>query len=190
MADHDEHEAVPRRRDGAVDGEVAEPGPEDDLAEEFEVAVPPRGSSFGGLAEQEVFPGEAVEVEAAEGEERVVQPVLPGDGPSGDEVEVHYAVVVGRAEGAEEACRDGDEGHVFDVWVVFRRVGDNVVDVMVALPPAYGETTQKVGNEDAYASIDVKIVRDAHVAGVMSGKDELVPEHAQKSARKSVVGVA
>jgi len=31
---------------------------------------------------------------------------------------------------------DGEEGHVFDVRVVFGGVGDDVVHVVVAFPPA------------------------------------------------------
>lgn len=65
----DEGETAGEGGDGAVEDAVAEPGPEEGLAGEFEVAVPPCGSASGGLAEEEVFPGEAVEVEAAEGEE-------------------------------------------------------------------------------------------------------------------------
>jgi len=58
------------------------------------------------------------------------------DCPLSEGVEGHGAVVVGGAEGGEEAVGDGEEGHVFDVWVVFGGVGDDVVDVVVAFPPA------------------------------------------------------
>ena len=65
---------------------------------------------------------------------------------------------------------------MFDVRVVFGGVGDDVVDVVVAFPPADAEAADEVGDEDADAGVDVEVVRDAHVAGVVGGEDELVPE--------------
>ena len=41
---------------------------------------------------------------------------------------------------------DGEEGHVFDVRVVFGGVCDDVVDVVVALPPAEAEAAEEVGD--------------------------------------------
>lgn len=40
VADHDEDESVPRGRDGKVQDKIAVPCPEDELAEDFEMAVP------------------------------------------------------------------------------------------------------------------------------------------------------
>jgi len=84
---------------------------------------------------------------------------------------------------------DGEEGHVFDVRVVFGRVGDDVVDVVVSFPPADGEAAEEVGNEDTNAGVDVEVMGDTHMAGVMGGEDELVPEEAYKEAGESVLGV-
>lgn len=84
---------------------------------------------------------------------------------------------------------DGEEGHVFDVWVVFGGVGDDVVDVVVAFPPAKGEATEEVGDEDADDGVEREGVRDAHVAGVVGGEDELVPEHAEAEAGEGVLPV-
>lgn len=84
---------------------------------------------------------------------------------------------------------DGDEGHVFDIWVVFGGVGDDVVDVVVAFPPAKGEATEEVGDEDADDGVEREGVRDAHVAGVVGGEDELVPEHAEAEAGEGVLPV-
>ena len=57
--------------------------------------MPPRGTPFGAEAEQQVFPAQAVEVEAAEGEDGVVEVVLIADGEFGEEIVGHDAVVVG-----------------------------------------------------------------------------------------------
>lgn len=189
VGDEDERDAAGEGRDGAVEDAVAEPGPEEGLAGELEVAVPPCGALLGGLAEEEVFPGEAVEIEAAEGEEGVVEVFLPGDGEAGEGVVGHDAIVVGGAEGGEEAAGDGEEGHVFDVGVVFRGVGDDVVDVVVAFPPAEREATEEVGDEDADDSVGCEGVRDTHVAGVVGGEDELVPEHAEAEAGDRILPV-
>ena len=63
---------------------------------------------------------------------------------------------------------------------MFRGVCYNVVYIVVALPPADRETTQKVGNNDADAGIDVEVVCDAHMASIMGSKGELMPEEAKE----------
>jgi len=96
VRDEDEGEAGGPGGDAQVERLVAEPVPEEQVAGDLEVAVPPGGAfawRLGGA--EEVGPAEDVEVEAAEGEDRVVQPVLVADGPLGDGVEGHEAVVVG-----------------------------------------------------------------------------------------------
>ena len=175
--------------DAAVEEEVAEPVPEHDLAGDLEVAVPPGGAFGRGLAEEEVFPGADVEVEAAEEEDGVVEPVLVGDGEAGEGVEVHDFVVVGASEGIEKAWGDREKGDVFDVGIVFGGVGDDMVDVVIAFPPADTQPTHEVGDEDADAGVDVEVVRDAHVAGVVGGEDKLVPDEAEKEGGEGVVTV-
>lgn len=44
---------------------------------------------------------------------------------------------------------DGEEGHVLDVGIVFGRVCNDVVDIVVAFPPANAEATKEVGDKDA-----------------------------------------
>ena len=82
--------------------------------------------------------------------------------------------------------RNGKEGHEFNVRVVLGRVGDDVVDIMAALPPAKAQPTNKVGNEDADNGVGFKIVRDTHMAGIMGREDYLVPEEAEKDSGKLV----
>ena len=40
--------------------------------------------------------------------------------------------------------RDCEEGHVLDIRVVLGRIGHDVVDVVIVLPPAKGEATKKI----------------------------------------------
>ena len=182
VADEDEGNARAGGGKAPVEDAVAEPCPEEGLAGDFEPAVPPCGTLFGALPEEQIRPAEAVEVEAAEGEDRVVEIVLVADGAAGKEVVVHDAFVVGGTQGGEEPVRDGEEGHMLDVRVVLRGVGDDVVDVVVVLPPAEGQAAEEVGNEDADHGVDLKGVRDAHVPGIMSREDELVPEGTKEEA--------
>ena len=184
-----EDKSIPGSRDAAVDDLVAEPVPERHLSSDLEVAVPPCGSLGGGLAEEEIFPGADVEVEPTEEEDGVVQTMLVGNCKAGEGVEMHYLVVVGTSQRVEEACRDREKWDMLDIWIMFRRISDDVVDVMVAFPPAYTQSTNEVGDENADAGVNVEVVRDAHVARVVGGEDELVPEEAHEDGREGVVAV-
>lgn len=175
VGDHDEGEAVPGAGDGLVDNEVAEPGPEEELADDFEVAEPPGLALSGALAEEEVGPAEAVEVEAADGHDGVVGVVLDVDHEFGEGVVLHCEVVVGGCEVLEEAVGDGEERHVFDVRVVFGGIGDEMVHVVVLLPPTGAETAAVTGYEHGQGRIDVEVMGDTHVCGIMDYECELVP---------------
>jgi hypothetical protein len=85
--------------------------------------------------------------------------------------------------------RDGEEGHVFDVGIMFRRICDDVMDVVIAFPPSDGKTTKEVRNEDADTCVNMEIMGYAHVACIMGGEDELMPEGAQESAGKCIPAV-
>lgn len=54
VADEDEGDAVPGARDGLVHYQVAVPRPEEDLADELEVAEPPGLAFLGALAQEDV----------------------------------------------------------------------------------------------------------------------------------------
>lgn len=81
--------------DGMVEDPVAEPGPEENLPHEFEIAMPPRGTILWAETQEEVFPGEPVEVEAAEGEDGVIEVFLPWDSELRQPIVGHHALVVG-----------------------------------------------------------------------------------------------
>ena len=140
--------------------------------------VPCRRSFAGGLAKEQIFPGQAVEVEAAERQDRIVQPVLLRNGPPRHRVKGHDAVVVRGMQGVEKACGNGEEGDVLDIRVMFGRIGHDVMYIVVPLPPADGQAANEVGDENAKNGVGLEVVRYAHVAGVVDCEDQLVPQHA------------
>lgn len=98
----------------------------------------------------------------------------------------HDAVVVGAAQGGEEAAGDGEEGHVGDVRVVSGGGGDEVVDVVVALPPPETEAAEEVGDDDPDDGVGREAVRDAYVSGVVRGEDGLVLEQTEEEAAAAI----
>ena len=176
----EQHECDARTSSGNrfVDGEIAEPGPEEQLASDLQVTMPPRGAFARSLTQKDVLPGEDVEIEATEAQNRIVEVVLVREHEFREWVVSHDAVIICRTKALEEAMRDGKEWNVLDIRIVIGTVGDDVVDIVVALPPATAETTEKVGNEYADTAVDVEVVGDAHMAGIMDREDQLVPEHA------------
>ncbi len=95
---HDEHKPIPGGRYAAVEDEVAKPVPEDHLARDFEVAVPPSWTFGGGLPEEKVLPGANVKVETPKEENGVVQPMLMRNRKARKGIEMHYLIVVSRSQ--------------------------------------------------------------------------------------------
>ena len=186
VGDHKENEAVPVAVDRLVHDPVSEPVPEKDLAGKLEMSVPPRRTVLGCLALEKVLPRETIEVQAGEHHDDVVEVVLEGDEEFGSHVVLHDTVVVGGPQVGEETVRDGEEGQMFDIRIVLGAVGDDVVHVMVALPPAQTQTTDEVGNDYTNDSVDVEMVRDTHVTRVVSSKDQLMPEGAKTEGARNV----
>lgn len=75
---------------------------------------------------------------------------------------------------------------MLDVGVMFRRVGDNVVYIVVVLPPAGAEATEIVRNKHGDDRVDVEVVRDSHVRRIMDSKRKLVPEEAEWESARNV----
>lgn len=65
-------------------------------------------------------------------------------------------------------------------------VGDEVVDVVRAFPPAQRETAAEIGHPHANQRVDDKVARDGAVAGVVGREHELVPEETQETGRRHV----
>src|SRR5947209_16757072 len=100
------------------------------------------------------------------------------DRPLGYLVKIHYTIVVRAPERIEEAVRYGKEWRMLDVRIMLWGVGNNMVDIVATFPPAHGEASHEVSNENANTTVDLEVVRYAHVAEVVSGKGNLVPEEA------------
>lgn len=176
VGDHKKNEPVQVAVDRLVHDSVAEPVPEDDLTSKLEMPVPPGGAVLGCLALEEVFPRQPVEVQAGEHHDDVVEVVLKGDEELGKNIVLHDTVVVGGPQVSEETVRDGEKGQVFDIRIVLRAVGDDMVNVVVALPPAQTQATDEVGNDDTDNTVDVEMVRNTHVPSVVGREDQLMPE--------------
>ena len=189
VRDEDEEHAARPGGDVCVDDAVAEPRPEKDLAHHLEPAVPPGRAVLGATTKDEVLPAEEVEVEATEQKNRVVRVVLPLDGEPGHGVKGHDAVVVGAVNAVEELRGQGEERHQLDVGVVLGRVCDDVVHVVAAFPPAQTQASDEVCDDYSNGGVDLVVVRDGVVAGVVGGEDQLVPEAAQEDGGDAKVGV-
>jgi len=171
VAKQHEGDARTSSRNRFVDCEVAEPSPEEQLACNLKVPVPPRRTFAGSLTQKDVLPGQDVEVEATECQNGVVKVVLVWQNEFGECIVSHDAVVICRAKAFEKAMRDSKEGDMLNIRIVSWAVGDNVVNIVVALPPATAETTEEVRNEDPDAAVDVEVMGDAHMASIMNRED-------------------
>lgn len=68
-------------------------------------------------------------------------------------------------------------------------VGHDMVDVVAAFPPAQTESPEEVSDENANACVNLEVVCDSHVVGIMGREHELVPEAAEEQAGESKVRV-
>ena len=60
--------------------------------------------------------------------------------------------------------------------ITYRLVGDEVVDVVAALPPSDGQATAKVGDEHAEQRVHDEVLGDGTMAGIVRGEHDLVLE--------------
>lgn len=133
-----------------------------------------------------MFPAQAVEIEAAESEDGVVEEMLVSNCELGNGVAFHDAVVVGAAQRLEKSMRYREKGHMLDVWIMFGGVGHDVVDVVVPFPPAEAESAEEVGDYDSNYGVVGEIVRYAHMSCIVGREDQLVPKKAEKEPGETV----
>lgn len=79
---------------------------------------------------------------------------------------------------------ESKEGDILNIRVVLRGVRDDVVDIVATLPPTEGKSSAEIGNEGSNERVDDKVVGDAHVAGVVGGEGQLMPETAHEQCRE------
>lgn len=180
VAYHYENEAVPVIRDTAVANKVAEPVPEEDLSDDFEVAMPPRRTFAWALAEQDVCPAQDVEVKASKCKYRVVEPMLISQHELRERIIGHDLIIVRTPQTLKEAMRDGEERHMLYIRIMLRRISNNMMDVVIALPPANTQAAEEVGDENADAGVDVEVegVEGGHLA---EREEEVVVEESASS---------
>jgi hypothetical protein len=186
MGNQDKEEPVLPVGYRAIDETVTEPQPEEGLTAHFEPPVPPSRTFLGCLAEQKVLPAKAVEIEAAKEKDRVIQVLLILQSKLRYDVEFHYAIIICATEVCEKAVRYGKDRHVLNVRIMFRRIGHNVMDIMIALPPSQAKTPKIVCNNNPNYRIDVEVVRYTHMSRIMGSEHKLVPKKAQEEARCAV----
>lgn len=174
----DENEADAGRPvgEGAPEQAVAKDGPEARHEGHLEVAGPPGGAELRGARREQVRPREEVEVEAGDAHDGVISVLLPGHEHVGGLVPNEAELVEGAVDGLEVGGASGKEGHVLVVGIVLWHVGDQVVHVVGALPPANREAVAKVGHKGPNDGIDDEVAGDAAVARVMGDKHDLLLE--------------
>lgn len=186
MGDEKEGKPAAPVGDRPVHHSIAKPDPEKDLAANLKPPMPPGGTFFRGLAHEEVLPAQAIQVETSKQEDRVVEVVLEAEKEVCSSIKFHDAVVVGAAKAGKEAMGNGEEWHVFDIRVVFGGVCHDMVDIVAAFPPPKAESSKVVGDNDTNHRVDVKIVRNAHMASIMGSKDKLMPKASKEESRSRI----
>ena len=72
------------------------------------------------------------------------------------------------------------EGHVFDIGIMLGSIGNNMMDIVILFPPADRQAANEVRNYDADDAIDMKMVCNAYVTGIMGSKDKLMPQATER----------
>jgi len=75
---------------------------------------------------------------------------------------------------------------MLDIRIVLRCVRDNVMNIMISLPPAKAEATKEVRNDDTNSRINDKVVSDAHVAGIVGAEHQLMPEKTKEDGAGNI----
>lgn len=159
---------------GAPDEAIAKHGPEASHKDHLEVARPPRRAELRAARREEVAPRKKVQIEASDGHDGVVGVLLVRHKGVGGLVPDELELVEGGKDALEIRRRRREEGHVLVVRVVFGHVGDEVVDIVGALPPADGEAVAKVADKGANDGVSHKIARDAAVPRIVSDEHDLL----------------
>jgi len=65
-------------------------------------------------------------------------------------------------------------------------VGDEMMHVVTAFPPANRQAAAEVGDEHADQGVRDEFMGDAHVSGVVGGEHDLMPEQTEEDGRGHV----
>jgi hypothetical protein len=64
---------------------------------------------------------------------------------------------------------------MLDIGIMFRMISDDMMDIMVFLPPSNTETTDGICDDDADCSVYDGVVSYSHVSCIMGCEDKLMP---------------
>ena len=70
--------------------------------------------------------------------------------------------------------------------IMLRLVRDHMVNIVIAFPPSKTESTQVIRDDDANSRVDVEVVSDTHMSGIMGRKDQLVPKESEEQSTQNI----
>ena len=82
--------------------------------------------------------------------------------------------------------RYSKERYMLNIWIVFRRIRYNMMDIVISFPPSQAKAAEEVGDNHSNDGVVGKIVRDAHVSRIMRSKNQLVPETTEKHSASTI----
>jgi len=93
-----------------------------------------------------------------------VENMLRSDDELCERIVCHNAVVISTPQGIEGAVRNCKEGHMLNIGVVFWRIRDNIMNILVSFPPPQARSSNEICNHDPDNNINSEIVCDALVS--------------------------
>jgi hypothetical protein len=167
----------------APEKSVAKYSPVASHEENLDGTSPPSRAEVGSARRHQMEPGQKVQIETGDGHDGVVGVLLVGYNEVGGGIPDEGKVVEGTQDRAEVSRRSREKRNVLKVGIVFGHVGDEMVNVVRALPPTNAEATAEVGNESTDKGVEDEVASDATVTGVVSSEHDLLPEHTQEAGR-------
>ena len=82
--------------------------------------------------------------------------------------------VKGAEDGLEVSRGCDEERDILKIGIVFGHVGDEVVDVVRALPPTNGQPAAEISHECSNQSVSHKVARNSTVSSIVCGKHDLL----------------
>lgn len=128
-------------------------------------------------------PRQKIQIEAGDGHDRVVSVLLVWDEEVGGRIPDKGEVVESTQDRAEVSRGCREKRDVLKIGIVFRHVGNEMVDVVRALPPSNTKATAEVCDESTDQGIGYEVASDATVTSIVSSEHDLLPEHAQEACR-------
>lgn len=81
---------------------------------------------------------------------------------------------------------DGEEGHVMDIRVIVRVIGDDMMNIVIVFPPADADTAKKITKDNTEEIVPSPIQGESAVTHVMGNKGGLLPCHSHAASRDNL----